>query len=193
MANGSVLSSFFHTLEPTTALYKRLIINWFCIIQSKVHLYHGTHRLFDGHLQRRPARRQGGLQQQPLSMWTTTAAKMTDRQQRRPINTATEKQPRTTRRTTTATEKQLKKASSDTKESSEGDKEREEETYDDVFEYLTKGSYPKDATERDKGVIRRRAKSFQVVDGILHYKGKEEELRGTKHDNLPNMQCDTRW
>ena len=51
------------------------------------------------------------------------------------------------------------------------------ETYDDVSENLTKGSYPEDATNRDKGVLRRKAKSFQVVDGILHYEGKKGELR----------------
>ena len=94
-----------------------------------------------------------------------------------------------------------KKASIDTKETREGDKEREEETYDDVFEYLTKGSYPEDATKRDKGVLRRKAKSFQVVDGILQYKGKNGELRqvlritiyckcSTCHNNLCN---NTRW
>ena len=63
------------------------------------------------------------------------------------------------------------------KETSEGDKEREEETYDDISEYLTKGSYPEGATKRDKGVLRRKAKSFQVIDGILYYKGKKGELR----------------
>ena len=58
------------------------------------------------------------------------------------------------------------------------DKERaEKETYDEVFEYLTKGTYPQHATKRDKGVLRRKAKSFQVVEGILHYKGKKGELR----------------
>ena len=36
------------------------------------------------------------------------------------------------------------------------------------------GRYPEDATKRDKGVLRRRAKNF---DGMLHYKEKKGELR----------------
>ena len=57
--------------------------------------------------------------------------------------------------------------SSDTEE----DKERaEKETYDDVFKYFTKGTHPQDAT---KGVLLRKAKSFQVVEGVLHYKVKK--------------------
>lgn len=60
---------------------------------------------------------------------------------------------------------------------SDGGERAEKETYDDVYEYLTKGTYPQHATKRDKGVLRRKAKSFQVVEGILHYKGKKGELR----------------
>ena len=70
------------------------------------------------------------------------------------------------------------RTSSDIGKASEEDKERaEKESYDDVFEYLTKGTYPQNATKRDKGVLCRKAKNFQVVDGILHYKGKKGELR----------------
>ena len=65
-----------------------------------------------------------------------------------------------------------------TKEDTEEDKEASEKrTYENVYEYLTKGCYPqgatkaeKGATKAEKGVLRRRAKSFRVVDGILHYK-----------------------
>lgn len=46
-----------------------------------------------------------------------------------------------------------------------------------MLEYLTKGTYPHNSTKRDKGVLRRKAKSFQIVDSILHYKGKKGELR----------------
>ena len=53
----------------------------------------------------------------------------------------------------------------------------EKETYDGIFQYLSTGSYPQGTTKAEKGVLRRRAKSFQVVDGILHYKGKKGELK----------------
>ena len=61
--------------------------------------------------------------------------------------------------------------------SSDPEERAEKETYDEVFEYLTKGTYPQHATKRDKSVLRRKATSFQVVEGILHYKGKKGELR----------------
>ena len=65
-----------------------------------------------------------------------------------------------------------------TKEDTEEDKEASEKrTYENVYEYLTKGCYPQGATKAEKGVLRRRAKSFRVVDGILHYKGKEGHLK----------------
>ncbi len=46
----------------------------------------------------------------------------------------------------------------------------ESEAYDEVYNYLTTSTYPGDATKADKATIRKRAKKFQVVDGILHYK-----------------------
>ena len=65
-----------------------------------------------------------------------------------------------------------------TKEDSEEDKEASEKrTYENVYEYLTKGCYPQGATKAEKGVLRRRAKSFRLVDGILHYEGKERNLK----------------
>ena len=65
-----------------------------------------------------------------------------------------------------------------TKEDTEEDKEASEKrTYENVYEYLTKGCYPQGATKAEKGVLRRRAKSFRLVDGILHYEGKERNLK----------------
>ena len=50
--------------------------------------------------------------------------------------------------------------------------EKEAETYENVFEYLTKGCYPQGGSKAEKSVVRRMSKNFQVVGGILHYKGK---------------------
>ena len=49
---------------------------------------------------------------------------------------------------------------------------KEAETYENIFEYLIKGCYPHYASKADKSVLRRMSKKFQLVDGILHYKGK---------------------
>lgn len=54
---------------------------------------------------------------------------------------------------------------------SDGEVERDEMTnYDQVQDYLANGTYPPGATKAEEGVIRKRAKKFQLVDGILHYK-----------------------
>ena len=37
-------------------------------------------------------------------------------------------------------------------------------------DYLANGTYPEEATKAVTGVIRKRAKKFQHVDGVLHYK-----------------------
>ena len=55
--------------------------------------------------------------------------------------------------------------------------DKEATTYENVYEYLTKGCYPQGASKPEKCVLRRMSKNFQVVDGILHYKGKEGQLR----------------
>ena len=47
--------------------------------------------------------------------------------------------------------------------------------YDEAESYLANGSYPVSATKMEKGVIRKRAKKFHIVDGGLHYK---EMLKG---------------
>jgi len=41
--------------------------------------------------------------------------------------------------------------------------------YDEVQDYLA-SRYPETATKVEKGVIRKRAKNFLFVDGVLHYK-----------------------
>ena len=54
---------------------------------------------------------------------------------------------------------------------SDGETEQHSEElriYDEAESYLANGSYPVSATE--KGVIRKRAKKFHLVDGVLHYK-----------------------
>ena len=42
--------------------------------------------------------------------------------------------------------------------------------YDEVYDYLFNSSYPEGASKAEKCVIRKRAKKFQLVDGVLHYK-----------------------
>ena len=66
-------------------------------------------------------------------------------------------------------------ADADTQDGKDGEEgvEKEAETYENVFEYLTKGCYPQGASKAEKSILRRMSKKFQVVDGILHYKGKE--------------------
>ena len=73
-------------------------------------------------------------------------------------------------------------ADADTQDGKDGEEgvEKEAETYENVFEYLTKGCYPQDASKAEKSILRRMSKKFQVVDGILHYKGKEGQLRQVK-------------
>ena len=73
-------------------------------------------------------------------------------------------------------------ADADTQDGKDGEEgvEKEAETYENVFEYLTKGCYPQGASKAEKSILRRMSKKFQVVDGILHYKGKEGQLRQVK-------------
>ena len=73
-------------------------------------------------------------------------------------------------------------ADADTQDGKDGEEgvEKEAETYENVFEYLTKGCYPQGASKSEKSILRRMSKKFQVVDGILHYKGKEGQLRQVK-------------
>ena len=65
-------------------------------------------------------------------------------------------------------------ADADTQDGKDGEEgvEKEAETYENVFEYFTKGCYPQGASKAEKSILRSMSKKFQVVDGILHYKGK---------------------
>ena len=47
----------------------------------------------------------------------------------------------------------------------------EGENYSKIETYLTRNEYPEGATKAEKGSIRKRAKKFQMVDGLLHYTG----------------------
>ena len=42
--------------------------------------------------------------------------------------------------------------------------------YDELQDYLASGRYPETAAKVEKGVIRKRANNFLLVDGVLHYK-----------------------
>ena len=46
----------------------------------------------------------------------------------------------------------------------------ERKLHNELVSYLLKGEYPVGATKVEKGVIRKRAKKYNVIDGILHYK-----------------------
>ena len=54
--------------------------------------------------------------------------------------------------------------------------EKDSTVYESIQCYLSKGSYPQNSTKAEKGVIRRWAKSFSLVDGILHYKGSKGHI-----------------
>ena len=63
-------------------------------------------------------------------------------------------------------------AEPDTSEADEADKEpqtEERRQYEELHFYLLREDYPPGATKAEKGVIRKRAKKFELVDGILHY------------------------
>ena len=50
--------------------------------------------------------------------------------------------------------------------------QNEETIYEGVHVYLSQGRYPLEATKQEICIIRKRAKNFQLLDGVLHYKGK---------------------
>ncbi len=56
----------------------------------------------------------------------------------------------------------------------EDDCHDEQKIYDEAYAYLTSSRYTENATKADKATIRKWAKKFQVVDGILHYKLKAQ-------------------
>lgn len=51
------------------------------------------------------------------------------------------------------------------------------EIYEEVYQYLTNGFYTASATKTEKAVVRRRAKNFQVIDGVLYYIGSNGDLK----------------
>ena len=53
----------------------------------------------------------------------------------------------------------------------------EEVIYEEVHAYLSRGCYPLEATKQEKGIIRKRSKNYQLLEGVLHYKGNGESLR----------------
>ena len=62
------------------------------------------------------------------------------------------------------------------------DKERSdavqnETIYEEVHAYLSQGHYPLEAHKAGEMIIRKRSKNFQLLDSILHYKGKGGSLR----------------
>ena len=60
---------------------------------------------------------------------------------------------------------------------SKKDIKSEESIYEEVHLYLSECCYPPDSTKQDKCIIRKRAKNFQLIDGILHYRGQGGSLR----------------
>ena len=54
---------------------------------------------------------------------------------------------------------------------------QEETIFEEVHAYLSQGHYPLEATKQEKCIIRKRSKNFQLLDGVLHYKGKGGSLR----------------
>ena len=45
---------------------------------------------------------------------------------------------------------------------SDNARKTEQEIYDEVYAYLSKGEYPHNCTKQDKNSLRKRAKNFQV-------------------------------
>ena len=57
------------------------------------------------------------------------------------------------------------------------DPKSEETAYLQCEDYLTNGTYPIGATKQEKAVVRKRARKFKMVDGILHYNKGKDGLR----------------
>ena len=49
----------------------------------------------------------------------------------------------------------------------------ESDIYDEAQDYLVRAVFPAGSTKQDKCIIHRRVKRFKLIDGVLHYKGKE--------------------
>ena len=69
----------------------------------------------------------------------------------------------------------------DGKEALGGGKEvQEKRIYDDLHKYSTKNTYSTSATKAEKATVHRRAKNFQVLDGILYYTGRDAKKQVAK-------------
>ena len=55
----------------------------------------------------------------------------------------------------------------------EMEEEGEAQLIEKAYVKLTEGTYPEGATKNEKRVIRRKAGTLDVVDGVLHYKRKD--------------------
>ena len=49
--------------------------------------------------------------------------------------------------------------------------EDESRKFEEIREYISREEYPDGSSKSDKLVIRRRAKDYQIIDGLLHYVG----------------------
>ena len=65
----------------------------------------------------------------------------------------------------------------DEEHSSDPVQKGEETTYEEVHAYLSRHCYPVEATKQEKGIIRMRSKNYQLLEGVLHYKGNGDSLR----------------
>ena len=62
----------------------------------------------------------------------------------------------------------------------DGKEAQEKRIYEEVHEYLTKNTYSTSATKAEKATVCRRAKNFQVLDGILYYTGGDAKKQVNK-------------
>ena len=69
-------------------------------------------------------------------------------------------------------EPQAPRESTDTahKDIIEGDLADELLIYEELHSYLSANSYPVGCSKAEKAVIRKRAKKFELADGVLHYR-----------------------
>ena len=69
------------------------------------------------------------------------------------------------------------------------EEEGEAQLIEKAYMKLTEGTYPEGATKNEKRVIRRKAGTLDVVDGVLHYKRKD----GRKVGLELQAQCAINW
>ena len=74
-----------------------------------------------------------------------------------------------------------------------GPVQKEEVIYEGVHTYLSQGRYPLEATKQEKCIIRKRSKIFQLLDGVLHYKGKGCSLQQVSSINTIGEEYSRGW